>query len=142
MSLRKVCFGCHFIRVVSQLLAELDGIQKSRDVFVIGATNRPDLLDPALLRPGRFDTLLYLGISKEKEDRMKIVKALTRKYGSFRLLCTTIVYLFNYFFFVFFLYINDFFSFIFCFYSFISLLGFVYLQNSTWRALLKNARPT
>ncbi|KAL1444889.1 hypothetical protein MTO96_045340, partial [Rhipicephalus appendiculatus] len=46
-------------RVVSQLLAEMDGLNKSADVFVIGATNRPDLLDPAILRPGRFDQLLF-----------------------------------------------------------------------------------
>jgi len=38
---------------VSQLLAEIDGLNKSTDVFVIGASNRPDLVDPALLRPGR-----------------------------------------------------------------------------------------
>ncbi|XP_050407711.2 peroxisomal ATPase PEX6 [Patella vulgata] len=67
-------------RVVSQLLAELDGLGKSCDVFVIGATNRPDLLDPALLRPGRFDKLLYLGISEDRPSQLKILKALTRKF--------------------------------------------------------------
>jgi len=41
-------------RVVSQLLAEIDGLVKCSNVFVIGATNRPDLVDPALLRPGRY----------------------------------------------------------------------------------------
>lgn len=46
--------------VMSQFLTELDGIEELRDVFVIGATNRPDLLDPALLRPGRFDKHLYI----------------------------------------------------------------------------------
>ncbi|KAH8829712.1 AAA-domain-containing protein [Flagelloscypha sp. PMI_526] len=69
-------------RIVSQLLAELDGMSTSSgsDVFVIGATNRPDLLDPALLRPGRFDRLLYLGVSETKRDRLNILEALTRKF--------------------------------------------------------------
>ena len=50
------CCHCHMVcmyRVVSQLLAEIDGLNKSTDVFVVGATNRPDLVDAALLRPGR-----------------------------------------------------------------------------------------
>lgn len=68
-------------RVVSQLLAELDGMQKSSDVFIIGATNRPDLLDSSLMRPGRLDRLLYLGISSEKENQFKILQALTRKFN-------------------------------------------------------------
>ncbi|TBU46999.1 AAA-domain-containing protein [Dichomitus squalens] len=70
-------------RIVSQLLAELDGLsggQAGADVFVIGATNRPDLLDPALLRPGRFDRMLYLGVSNTHEAQLNILQALTRKF--------------------------------------------------------------
>lgn len=47
-------------RVISQLLTEMDGIVSLQNVVVIGATNRPDILDPALLRPGRFDRLIYV----------------------------------------------------------------------------------
>ncbi|KAK0459470.1 AAA-domain-containing protein [Desarmillaria tabescens] len=69
-------------RIVSQLLSELDGMSGSggSDVFVIGATNRPDLLDAALLRPGRFDRMLYLGVSKTHEEQLHILEALTRKF--------------------------------------------------------------
>lgn len=70
-------------RIVSQLLAELDGMSGGEDtaggVFVIGATNRPDLLDQALLRPGRFDKMLYLGVSDTHDKQLKIMEALTRK---------------------------------------------------------------
>jgi len=47
-------------RVISQLLTELDGLEELRGVVVIAATNRPDIIDPALLRPGRFDRLIYI----------------------------------------------------------------------------------
>jgi transitional endoplasmic reticulum ATPase len=47
-------------RVISQLLVELDGIESLQNVVVIAATNRPDILDPAVLRPGRFDRLIYV----------------------------------------------------------------------------------
>ncbi|KAG6819232.1 hypothetical protein H0H93_013975 [Arthromyces matolae] len=70
-------------RIVSQLLAELDGMSSGKggsDVFVIGATNRPDLLDPALLRPGRFDRMLYLGVSETHEAQRNILEALTRQF--------------------------------------------------------------
>ncbi len=59
--------------VMSQFLTELDGIEELRDVFVIGATNRPDLLDPALLRPGRFDKHLYIP-PPDLESRKAILK--------------------------------------------------------------------
>ena len=57
-------------RVVSQLLTEMDGLEDLRDVVVIGATNRPDIIDNALLRPGRFDKILNIPIpNKEAENR-------------------------------------------------------------------------
>lgn len=60
-------------RVVSQFLTELDGIHALRRVLVIAATNRPDLLDPALLRPGRLDTHIFLGLP-DVEARAKILR--------------------------------------------------------------------
>ncbi|PKI85101.1 peroxisomal assembly protein [Malassezia vespertilionis] len=70
-------------RIVSQLLAELDGMasgSEAGDVFVIGATNRPDLLDAALLRPGRFDRMLYLSVAETHDAQLTILQALTRKF--------------------------------------------------------------
>ncbi|KAM5126369.1 peroxisome biogenesis factor 6 [Mantella aurantiaca] len=67
-------------RVVSQLLAEMDGLHSSSDVFVIGATNRPDLLDSALLRPGRFDRLVYVGISDDRDSQLRVLEAVTHRF--------------------------------------------------------------
>lgn len=60
-------------RVMSQLLVELDGLHERANVTVIAATNRPDKIDPALLRPGRFDRLLYVGPPNEI-DREEILR--------------------------------------------------------------------
>nr|ODN94085.1 hypothetical protein L203_00260 [Cryptococcus depauperatus CBS 7841] len=70
-------------RIVSQLLAELDGMNggEATGVFVMGATNRPDLLDPALLRPGRFDKMLYLSIPTTHSAQASILQALTRRFN-------------------------------------------------------------
>lgn len=65
-------------RVVNQLLTELDGVEGLKGVVVIGATSRPDLIDAALLRPGRLDKLLYCGFPEE-EDRLAILQSLSRK---------------------------------------------------------------
>ena len=64
-------------RVISQLLTELDGLEKLENVVVIGATNRPDLVDPALLRPGRFDRLVMVSAPDEK-SRLEIFKIHTK----------------------------------------------------------------
>lgn len=64
-------------RIVSELLTQMDRAP-SNGIFVIGATNRPDLLDPSILRPGRFDKQIYLGITKDSKSRMQILKAQTR----------------------------------------------------------------
>ncbi|MEM4771099.1 MAG: CDC48 family AAA ATPase [Acidilobaceae archaeon] len=64
-------------RVVSQLLTEMDGISDLHNVVVMAATNRPDMLDPALLRPGRFEKLIYVPPPDEK-SRLEILKIHTR----------------------------------------------------------------
>ncbi len=64
-------------RIVNQLLAELDGIQNLKNVVVLGATNRVDLIDPALLRPGRFDRVIYVP-PPDKKARYEILKIHTR----------------------------------------------------------------
>ena len=64
-------------RVVNQLLTELDGLEELEGVVVIGATNRPDIIDPALLRPGRFDRLVYVR-PPDKRSRLAIFKIHTR----------------------------------------------------------------
>ncbi len=63
--------------VLNQLLAEMDGLEELQNVIVIGATNRPDLLDPAILRPGRFDRILLVG-PPDREGRLAIMKIHTK----------------------------------------------------------------
>ncbi|HEY4674325.1 MAG TPA: CDC48 family AAA ATPase [Nitrososphaerales archaeon] len=65
-------------RVLSQLLTEIDTISSSEEVFVIGATNRPDILDISLLRPGRLDLLIYIKPSDE-QARKEILRMITQK---------------------------------------------------------------
>jgi transitional endoplasmic reticulum ATPase len=65
-------------RVINQILTEIDGVGARKNVFVIGATNRPDVLDPAIIRPGRLDQLIYIPLPDLK-SRIAIFKAALRK---------------------------------------------------------------
>jgi len=65
-------------RVMNQLLTEMDGFYQRSEVFFIGATNRPDILDPALIRPGRLDQLIYIPMP-DFESRLAILCAVLRK---------------------------------------------------------------
>jgi transitional endoplasmic reticulum ATPase len=65
-------------RVVNQLLAEMDGMEELKGVVVLGATNRPDMIDPALLRPGRFDEIVYVPVP-DRKARLEIFRAHTKK---------------------------------------------------------------
>ena len=65
-------------RVLNQMLTEMDGMNAKKNVFVIGATNRPDQIDPALMRPGRLDQLIYIPLPDEP-SRLSILKATLRK---------------------------------------------------------------
>lgn len=65
-------------RVMNQLLTEMDGVGAKKNVFIIGATNRPDIIDTALMRPGRLDQLIYIPMP-DYESRLSILKAVLRK---------------------------------------------------------------
>ena len=65
-------------RVLNQILTEMDGMNTKKNVFIIGATNRPDQIDPALLRPGRLDQLIYIPLPDEP-SRLSILKAQLKK---------------------------------------------------------------
>ncbi|CAH3116937.1 unnamed protein product [Pocillopora meandrina] len=65
-------------RVINQVLTEMDGMNVKKNVFIIGATNRPDIIDPAILRPGRLDQLIYIPLPDEA-SRVSILSACLRK---------------------------------------------------------------
>jgi len=65
-------------RVLNQLLAEMDGLEDLKDILIIAATNRPDMLDPALLRPGRFDKILLVN-APDSKGRENILQIHTKK---------------------------------------------------------------
>lgn len=62
------------------MLTEMDGVESRHDVFLMAATNRPDIIDPAVLRPGRLDKILYVGLPLAS-DRVDILLALTKVFA-------------------------------------------------------------
>lgn len=66
------------MRIVNQLLTEMDGFEGRGGVFLMAATNRPDIIDPAVMRPGRFDRILFVNLPHE-QDRKEILLALTKQ---------------------------------------------------------------
>ena len=65
-------------RVMNQLLTEMDGMNSKKNVFIIGATNRPDIIDTALMRPGRLDQLIFIPMP-DLASRQSILKSVLRK---------------------------------------------------------------
>eukprot|EP01013_Petalomonas_cantuscygni_P002091 TRINITY_DN12117_c0_g1_i1.p1 TRINITY_DN12117_c0_g1~~TRINITY_DN12117_c0_g1_i1.p1 ORF type:complete len:820 (+),score=284.75 TRINITY_DN12117_c0_g1_i1:205-2664(+) len=65
-------------RVINQMLTEMDGMTAKKNVFIVGATNRPDILDPAIMRPGRLDQLVYIPLP-DQPSRVSILRAAFRK---------------------------------------------------------------
>lgn len=65
------------VRVVNQMLTEMDGLEERKQVFIMAATNRPDIIDPAILRPGRMDKILYVGLPSAA-DRLDILNTITK----------------------------------------------------------------
>merc|ERR1719283_721027 len=65
-------------RVMNQMLTEMDGINPSKEIFFVGATNRPDIIDPAIKRPGRLDTMIFIDLP-DFPARVSILKATLRK---------------------------------------------------------------
>jgi len=65
-------------RVINQILTEMDGVGAKKNVFIIGATNRPDIIDPAIMRPGRLDQLIYIPLP-DKGSRISVLKSCLRR---------------------------------------------------------------
>ncbi|KAJ7377028.1 hypothetical protein OS493_030985 [Desmophyllum pertusum] len=68
-------------RVINQVLTEMDGMNVKKNVFIIGATNRPDIIDPAILRPGRLDQLIYIPLPDEPDVDLDYVAKVTHGFS-------------------------------------------------------------